>query len=112
MYYTELKNVLDKLKLALIDLFPTMKEKARKREVTSIARKLDLIVQKLDALVRLGVLEMAQGKSQAEQIWLYSVAGLQPREIAEVLGTTRNTVRVTLFNLRKSRKSKRRSQGV
>jgi DNA-binding NarL/FixJ family response regulator len=77
-------------------------------ESPSISRRLDLIAQKLDALIRLQVIGMTQGKSQTDQIWLYSTAGLQPREIAEQLGTTPNTVRVILFNLRKSRRQRLR----
>jgi DNA-binding NarL/FixJ family response regulator len=71
-----------------------------------VLQRLDKVVQRLDSVIRVGVLGMTQGKSRSEQIWLFSAAGLQPKEIAHVLGTTPNTVRVVLFNLRKSRRSK------
>jgi DNA-binding CsgD family transcriptional regulator len=60
---------------------------------------------KLDIIIKLMVLLKAQDKNQSEQIWLLSAAGLQPKEIANILGTTPNTVRVILFGLRK-RKAK------
>jgi hypothetical protein len=80
--------------------------------LNDIARRLDKIVQRLDRVIQVGVVGMTQGKTQAEQIWLFSLAGLQPREIADLLGTTPNTVRVVLFHLRKSRKSRARSGGL
>ena len=43
-----------------------------------------------------------------EQIELLSKSGFQPKEIAELIGTTPNTVRVGLAALRKS-SSKRRT---
>lgn len=73
--------------------------------------KLDKILHRLDSVIRVGVVGMTQGKSQTDQIWLFSVAGLQPKEIADLLGTTANTVRVILSNLRKSKRSKRRNGG-
>lgn len=78
----------------------------------AISRKLDTIVQRLNSVIRLGVVGMTQGKSQSEQIWLFSVAGLQPKDIAELVGTTPNTVRVVLFNLRKSRRPRQRIGGL
>ena len=72
-------------------------------------KRLVEIEQRLDGVLRVGVMGMTQGKSQTEQIWLFSVAGfLQPKIIADLLGTTPNTVRVILSNFRKSRRSKRR----
>jgi len=58
---------------------------------------------KLDIITKLMVLLKAQDKNQSEQIWLLSAAGLQPKEIANILGTTPNTVRVILFGLRKQK---------
>lgn len=77
-------------------------------QLAAISKKMDLIAQKLDALIRLQVLKLAEGKNQTEQISLYSTAGLQPTAIAELLGTTPNTVRVILFNLRRARKMRHR----
>jgi len=75
----------------------------------TISMKMDALARKLDAIIRLAVMSMTEGKSQTERIWLFSVAGLQPKEIASILNTTPNTVRVMLFNLRKSRD--RRTRG-
>ena len=82
------------------------------RRLDEVLSKLDAIVQRLDCAIRVGVVGMTQGKTQTEQIWLSSIAGLQPKEIADFLGTTPNTVRVIVSNLRKSRRSKRRAGGV
>ena len=62
--------------------------------------------QKLDTIIKLMVSAIVEGKSQAEQIRLLSAAGFRPKEIAEAIGTTPNTVRVTLFSLRKHKKGK------
>jgi len=66
------------------------------------------IVGKLDAIIKLMVFGMTEGKSQTEQIRLLSEAGFEPKDIARTIGTTSNSVRVTLFNLRKH-KGKSRS---
>jgi DNA-binding CsgD family transcriptional regulator len=77
------------------------------------------IIVKLNAIIKLMVLRMTEGKSQVDQIKLLSLAGLPPKEIAETLGTTSNTVNVTLSNLRKQKtkrsrknKSKQDSEGI
>lgn len=67
---------------------------------------LSTLAEKLDAIIKLMVFAIADGKSQAEQIRLLSAAGFKPKEIAEAIGTTSNTVRVTLFSLRKHRKER------
>jgi DNA-binding CsgD family transcriptional regulator len=59
------------------------------------------ILGKLDAIIKLMVFRMTEGKSQTEQIRLLSAVGFEPKEIAEAIETTPNTVRVTLFNLRR-----------
>ena len=59
------------------------------------------LLEKLDLLIRLVALDVAKGLPRNEQLWLLSTAGLQPKEISELLGTTPNTVRVTLSQLRK-----------
>lgn len=61
---------------------------------------------KLDTIIKLMVLTKAESKSQTELIWLLSSAGLQPKEIAGMIGTTPNTVRVMLFALRKQKGKK------
>ncbi len=65
-----------------------------------------ILFKKLDSILKLMVLIMAEGKNQSEQMQLLSAAGFQPKEIAETLGTTSNTVRVTLSSLRKQKTRK------
>jgi hypothetical protein len=64
-------------------------------------RFLQILSGKLDTIIKLMVLGMAGGKNQIEQVKMLSKAGFKPKEIAETLGTTPNTVRVALSNLRK-----------
>lgn len=86
-----------------------MSEKIIKDLITSLNTRLDIII-------KLMVLLKAQDKNQSEQIWLLSAGGLQPKEIANILGTTPNTVRVILSGLRrqkaKLKKVRRESEGL
>jgi DNA-directed RNA polymerase specialized sigma24 family protein len=63
------------------------------------------VSRQLDTLVRLVALLLVQNKSQQEQCLLLSRAGFQPKEIASVLGTTPNTVSVTLSASRRAAKA-------
>ena len=59
---------------------------------------------KLDTIIRLLALELVKGKtSQKEQILLLSQAGLESKNIAELLSTTRNTVNVAISTAKKDR---------
>jgi len=62
----------------------------------------ELIAQKLDTLIRLQA-HLAVGglASQKEKILFLGRVGLATKEIAEILGTTTNTVSVALSNARK-----------
>jgi len=62
--------------------------------------------KKLELLTRLTALSLIADKKQQEQIILLSRAGFQPKEIAEIVGTTANTVRVALSTHRKKQKGK------
>lgn len=64
----------------------------------------DAISRKLDILVRLTALSYTADKKQQERIMMMSAAGFQPKEIAELLGTTANNVRVALSTMRKKKK--------
>ena len=64
----------------------------------------DEIVRKLDTLVRLVATAVCAERSQKEKIKILGGAGLTPKEIAELLGTTPNTVSVALSAMRKSKK--------
>lgn len=65
------------------------------------SQQLDDVLSELRKIVRLMTLSMTKDLTQREQIALLSGAGLQPKEIAELIGTTPNTVSVTLVQIRK-----------
>jgi len=66
----------------------------------------DAISRKLDILVRLSALSFVADKAQKEQVMMLSSAGFRPKEIADICGTTPNTVRVALSTMRKKRQGK------
>ena len=55
-------------------------------------------------LVNLIALFLIQGKPQVEQIAFLSRAGFRPKEIAELIGTTPNTVSVRLAEAKRSKR--------
>ncbi len=59
--------------------------------------------EKLDKLVRIVALSVVVDRPRQEQCELLSSAGLKPAEIAQILGTTPNTVSVALSTLKKQR---------
>jgi len=67
-------------------------------------------LRKLDRLINLFALSVTEGKKQREQILLLSRAGFQPKDIAEILGTSSNAVRVELSKLRKEHRKMKRPQ--
>lgn len=66
------------------------------------------IAERLDRLTNLVAIGLLGGKTQREQIRLLSKGGFPPREIAELIGTTPNTVRVELTVIRKVNKKTKR----
>ena len=65
----------------------------------------DLEVSKrLDILIRLQVFALLDGKSKRDQLNILAFAGMQPKEISEILSTTANTVSVELYKLRKEKR--------
>jgi predicted ArsR family transcriptional regulator len=66
--------------------------------------ELKAISGKLDLLIRLEAAALIEGRKQNDQLFLLSKAGFQPKTIAEILGTTPNTVRVQLSKLRKKKR--------
>lgn len=64
------------------------------------------IKDKLDILVKLTALNIIKDIDYPEQVMILSSIGLQPKEIAELLAKTPNSVRVTLSRLRKEKKAK------
>lgn len=61
------------------------------------------VSQQLRRIVRLLTVLATKGMSQKDQITVLASAGFQPKEIAELLNTTPNTVSVTLHSLRRGR---------
>ena len=59
-------------------------------------------IEKLDQILRILVISVTRGLKQREQIALLDRAGFQPKAIAELLGTSSNTVRVELVGLRRA----------
>lgn len=59
-------------------------------------------LQKLDQILRILVIAVTRGLKQREQIALLDQAGFQPKAIAELVGTSSNTVRVELVGLRRA----------
>jgi len=66
------------------------------------------ITQRLDKLINLVAIGLTVDKSQREQIILLSKAGFQPKEIAGMLGTTPNTVRVELSTSRNAKRNRKK----
>jgi DNA-binding CsgD family transcriptional regulator len=74
-----------------------------------MAREFDVRVdEKLDRILRLLGMIAVKGLSQTEQIAILSRVGFLPKDIADVLGTTANTVRVALVGIRRAAKHGRR----
>ncbi len=65
------------------------------------------VAEKLDTLIRLTAIGLFGDKTQREKIELLSSAGLQPKDIADLLGTTANTVNVALSGIRKKQRKKK-----
>jgi DNA-directed RNA polymerase specialized sigma24 family protein len=74
--------------------------------------KADEVERKLELLTRLVAIGLVNGKGQQEQIRLLSIAGMKPADIADLLGTTGNTVNVALSVLRKSSRMNLKSKGA
>ncbi len=64
-------------------------------------------LEKLDQILRILVAAVGRGLKQREQIALLDAAGFSPKAIAELIGTSSNTVRVELVGLRKARRTGR-----
>jgi DNA-directed RNA polymerase specialized sigma24 family protein len=59
-------------------------------------------LEKLDQILRILVAAVSRGLKQREQIAMLDRAGFSPKAIAELIGTSSNTVRVELVGLRKA----------
>jgi DNA-directed RNA polymerase specialized sigma24 family protein len=65
-----------------------------------------------DLQTRLIAIGLVNGRPQKEQIRLLSIAGMGPKEIADLIGTTPNTVNVALSSLRKNGKMNLKTEGA
>jgi len=68
----------------------------------------DAVVELLGRIANLLAVLVTDGKTQTEAILRLAHAGYAPKEIADFLGTTSNTVRVTLSTKRAAGRSRRR----
>jgi CRP-like cAMP-binding protein len=68
----------------------------------------DLVLAKLDNLMRVVTIGVTREMKQNDRIALLNRVGFQPKEIADLLGTTGNTVNVALSNLRKGKDKQRK----
>jgi len=60
------------------------------------------IISKLDILIALTAIGVLEKKSQKLQVELLGRAGLAAKDIASLVGTTRNTVSVALSRMKKA----------
>jgi len=67
----------------------------------------DTVVRQLERIANLLGLLVTHGKPQVEQIAVLSGAGYSSAEIAQLVGTTRNTVSVALSQMKAARKQKK-----
>ena len=59
---------------------------------------------KLDTIIKLLSISSLEGKDPKTQVLVLSSFGLQPKQIAHILGKTPNSVRVLLYRARKETK--------
>jgi len=64
------------------------------------------MLRKIDVIMKLMAAEAVRGKSLREQIQFLDSLGLQPIEIADILGKSSNHIRVELVHIRKGRGGK------
>ena len=72
--------------------------------MNDVQKILGRISWQLETLTRLVIFLGFAGRTMKEQILMLSKAGVAPKEIADILGTTSNTVNVTLSVARRKRK--------
>lgn len=71
------------------------------------SQEFDDVLSELRKISRLLTLLVTKDLAQKDKIVLLSTAGLQPKEIAELIGTTPNTVSVRLAQIRKQQAGRR-----
>ncbi len=88
------------------------KGKTKKRAKSSEPATSDasIVGEELRRIANLLALLAVKGEDQKDKVLTLSAAGYQPAEIASLLDTTANTVRVTLSQSRSTKKKKKRSK--
>lgn len=76
------------------------------------SQHLDNVLSELRRISRLLTLLVTKDLNQRDKIALLSTAGLQPKDIAELIGRSANTVSVTLSQIRKQQASPGHSRGA
>jgi len=79
---------------------------AQSQTVTIDSSQLRELTARMDAIIKMLALTLPKELTQADKIVLLSDAGFQPREIASILGTTANTVSVTLSKMKREASKK------
>lgn len=79
--------------------------------MTLDSRTGEAILTELRKITRILNLIATKDMPQKEKILSLSAVGLQPKEIAEIIGTTANTVSVTLSSTRRQTREKAKREG-
>lgn len=61
------------------------------------------VLEKMDRILRLLALSLTDGKKQGDRVRLLDAAGFKPKEMATIIGTTPNAIRVALYGIRRKR---------
>jgi hypothetical protein len=69
------------------------------------------ILEKLDVVIKLLAMNVVQGRTLKEQVKLLSETGLQPKQIASILGKKPGHIRVILYNVRKEQAKEAEIEG-
>lgn len=71
-------------------------------------KQFKILTEKLDTLIRLTAIDALKGKNLTDQVEILSEIGLQPKEIATILGTDPNTVRALKSRVKKKKNEENR----
>ncbi|MCD4739668.1 hypothetical protein K8R43_00595 [archaeon] len=64
------------------------------------------LMRKLEQILRVNALNVGKDRTKTERILMLDKVGFTPKEISEIIGTTSNTVSVTLSQTKKRRLKK------
>ena len=70
-------------------------------------KQFPVLMEKLDTLIRLLSLNVVSGKPPREQMKILAMAKFSHKEIADMVGTTADSVKVTLYQMRKEARGKK-----